>query len=247
MSRLCGLVDFSRCGADQAADKKIDPYVGVPIYYYRCDECGFIFTRAMDQWSTRDFANHIYNEDYARHDPAYLGERPKEHAQLIGENFPEIAQVPMLDFGSGLGLLEKELRSRGFTQIDSYDPYACDARKVPDLVQKYQTVVAFEVFEHHPQPQALMAELLKFIRDDGAILLSTATIGTKTSENISDWWYCVPRNGHISFFSTRALAVLAKSHDLVVGSFNSDIHFFHRDGKVPPWVRKYNKVYHSCK
>jgi 2-polyprenyl-3-methyl-5-hydroxy-6-metoxy-1,4-benzoquinol methylase len=239
ISRLCGVVDFSRCGADHAAGKKIEPYSGIPIYYYRCEQCGFTFTRAFDNWTSEDFAEHIYNSDYERHDPDYKGARPISNAELIASNFPEMAQGNMLDFGSGLGLLERELRARGFSQVASYDPYAA-SKSASVLSEKYQTVVAFEVFEHHPDPHALMDMMVRFLHEDGAILFSTLFVPDGVIETgIDRWWYCAPRNGHISFFTSRSIATIAARHGLKAGSFNEGTHFIYRHA-LPSWAARFS-------
>jgi SAM-dependent methyltransferase len=240
-SRLCGVVDFSRCGADHLGGRKVDPYVGVPVYFHRCDACGFVFTRALDAWTHADYAAHIYNDDYGRHDPDYLGKRPFENAELIAKSFPELAQANVLDFGSGLGQLERELKARGFSQVDSYDPYAAHAEATrAGLAAAYRTVVAFEVFEHHPQPRELIAELAGFLDDDGAILFSTMLADDAVmAEGIDRWWYCAPRNGHISFYASRALARLGAPHGLVAGSFNENFHFFYKRA-LPAWAARFS-------
>ncbi|WP_323118337.1 class I SAM-dependent methyltransferase [Burkholderia alba] len=239
-SRLCGVVDFSRCGADHQAGAKVDPFAGVPVYYYRCEACGFVFTRALDAWTHEDYAAHIYNDDYVRHDPDYLGKRPSENGEMIAKNFPEMAEANLLDFGSGLGLLEKELKARGFGRVDSYDPYTASAAARASLAAAYRTVLAFEVFEHHPQPRALMAELAGFLDDDGAVLFSTMMAGDAVmAEGIERWWYCAPRNGHISFFAPRTLARLAAQHGLVAGSFNENFHFFYKRS-LPAWAARFS-------
>ena len=236
-SRLFGVVDFSRSCEDSTAGAKIEPHAGVPIPYLRCEACGFVFTQAMDEWTQQDFAAHIYNDDYVRHDPDYLSKRPIKNAELIAENFPEMARTNVLDFGSGLGLLEKELKRRGFARVDSCDPYASGTR--PDLAQSYQTVVAFEVFEHHPRPHELMSDLKKCLADNGAILFSTLLFDdAMVARGLEKWWYCAPRNGHISFFTNRSLAVLAKQHGFSVGSFSENLHVFYRN-PAPPWVTKF--------
>jgi tetratricopeptide (TPR) repeat protein len=238
-SRLCGVVDFSRSCEDRTAGASVEPHAGVPISYFCCDECGFVFTPAMDDWTRQDFSAHIYNDDYARHDPDYLGKHPATSAKLISGSFPEMAWGNVLDFGSGLGLLEKELKSRGFAQVDSYDPYASDAGVRPALAEKYQTIVCFEVFEHHPQPRELIAELKKFLAEDGAILFSTLLVTDEVmAEGIENWWYCAPRNGHISLFTSRALAALAAQHGFKVGAFSDNLHVFYKDS-IPAWAVKF--------
>ncbi|MEQ5844209.1 class I SAM-dependent methyltransferase [Paraburkholderia acidicola] len=193
----------------------------------------------MDAWTNQDFATCIYNDDYDRHDPDYLGKRPRDNAEIIAGNFPEMAQANLLDFGSGLGLLEKELRTRGFTQIDSYDPYTSGETGRTGLAAKYRTVVAFEVFEHHPQPHALMADLAAFLDDDGAIFFSTLLVSDAVaSEGIDKWWYCIPRNGHISFFTPQSLSRIGAEQGLLLGSFNEGFHFFFRQ-HPPAWAVKF--------
>ena len=238
-SRLCGVVDFSRSCEDRTTGISVEPHAGVPISYFCCDDCGFVFTPAMDAWTRQDFSTHIYNDDYVRHDPDYLGKRPVTSAKLISGSFPEMAWGNVLDFGSGLGLLEKELKSRGFAQVDSYDPYASEAGVRRALAEKYQTVVCFEVFEHHPQPHELMAELKKFLADDGAILFSTMLVTDQVmAEGIENWWYCAPRNGHISLFTSRALVALGRQHGFKVGAFSDNLHVFYKDA-VPAWAVKF--------
>ncbi len=211
----------------------------MPIAYFCCSQCGFIFTQAMDGWSAQDFSDYIYNDQYVRHDPDYLGKRPVMNADFIAQRFPEMAWGTVLDFGSGLGLLEKELRSRGFAHVDSCDPYADQPGMRQAAERNYQTVVCFEVFEHHPRPHELMSSLKQFLVDDGAILFSTLLITESVmADGIEKWWYCAPRNGHISLFTSRALQILARQHGLNFGSFNDNLHIFYQ-GPVPAWAVKF--------
>ncbi len=237
-SRLCGVLDFSVGGADRFAGRKVDPYVGLPVYYHRCERCGFVFTRAFDAWTPDDFAAHIYNDDYPRQDPDCTGARARDNAAMIARHFPSMAGQPTLDFGSGFGQLEHELAARGFGAIASWDPYHGTSRAQP-ADGAYRNILAFEVFEHHPDPHALVATLLRYLDDDGAILVSTLLVSDAQVEaGIADWWYCLPRNGHISLFSDTALRTLADAHGLRMVSFNDGLHLFHRNA-VPRWAAQY--------
>jgi hypothetical protein len=94
-AHIVGVTDFSRCGTDMIAEvmatgqplgpasivtRKVEPYSGWPIYYYRCVGCLFTFTPAFDAWDHADFGRHVYNADYARHDPEYNDVRPRQYA-----------------------------------------------------------------------------------------------------------------------------------------------------------------------
>jgi hypothetical protein len=56
---LYGVVDFHKnC---EIYRRRVLDVAGVPIYYYRCPECRFLFTTAFDGFSRADFHSHIYN------------------------------------------------------------------------------------------------------------------------------------------------------------------------------------------
>lgn len=237
-SRLCGVVDFSVGGADRIAGRKLDPYAGVPIYYHGCERCRFTFTRAFDDWSPADFAEHVYNDDYPRQDPDFRGDRARANAELIASRFPEMAGQASLDFGSGLGQLERELAARGFGQVTSYDPYA-GGTQAASAPASSRNVLAFEVFEHHPEPHALIETLLSYLDGDGAILLSTLLVPEGPIDGgIGMWWYCMPRNGHISLYSGTALGTLAALHGLKAVSFDEGLHLLYR-GAPPIWAARF--------
>ena len=222
-SKLAGVVDFSKCGLDHLSGQKVTPYSGIPIYYYCCESCGLTFTTAMDQWSQKDFLERIYNDEYARHDPDYLGKRPKEYALLISTAMPELRSFKVLDFGSGLGLLEKNLKELEFKDVDSYDPFTQTQKP---QYQAYDVVLAFEVFEHHSNPHALIKEIKSYLKPDGTILFSTSLI-TKAiiDANLANWWYCVPRNGHITFYSPESLTLLAQHNQFqYIASLSPELH-----------------------
>ncbi len=234
-SVLSGLVDFSKSGADAFAGRKVEPYAGIPVYFYTCEACRFTFTHAMDAWEPGDFGHMIYNDDYVRHDPDYLSRRPVDNANLIEARFLPMLAHPVLDYGSGLGLLGKELRARGHAGMDGFDPFQPDQGALPQ--RSYRTICAFEVFEHHARPLELMTELGALLDADGAILLSTLLIDDAVlAGGVSNWWYCMPRNGHISFYSRRTLARLAERFGLRAGTFSEGLHFFCR-GEVPEWAK----------
>ena len=205
-----GVVDFSRGGVDVLAGYKAAPYAGVPIYYHQCESCGFVFTEAMDTFSHGDFSEKIYNEEYALNDPDYLGVRPKLHADILSQ-FPDwMRGNKILDYGSGLGLLEKGLRANGFLYIDSFDPFS-NSFKPKDHF--YDVIFAFEVFEHHPWPLQLFEEIMGYLKPNGVILFGTLTVNEAVIKGgIENWWYCTPRNGHISLYSKDALYHLARMH-----------------------------------
>jgi hypothetical protein len=239
-AHISGLVDFSRCGADASARRKVDPYAGMPVYYYTCIQCGFTFTSAFDNWTHNQWAQHVYNADYQRHDPDYLEKRPQQHADMICNHFSEMCSDRVLDFGSGLGLLEKKLLAREFRDVTSYDPFTH-----PEAPQgQFDTILSFEVFEHHTDPKRLFKEVLQYRKREGAVLFQTSLINSEIiAHGLDQWWYCTPRNGHISFHSRQSLTLLASEYGLRLHSFNEELHVLFDETAAPAWLSKFfNRV-----
>src|SRR6266567_4837600 len=84
---------------------------GIPVTYFRCIRCGFIFTTFFDDWSPEDFLTYIYNDDYARIDGEYKEIRPARDATAMAHRLAGISSdLRMLDYGSGSGAFAATLR-----------------------------------------------------------------------------------------------------------------------------------------
>jgi len=245
---IVGVVDFSRGGADMIAQvratgqplypnsavtTKVDPFMGWPIYYHRCRNCSFIFTRAFDAWDKEMFSRHVYNVDYVRHDPEYLT-RHVETARLLVPRIGQVRQqIRILDYGSGMGLLEAELKRQGFAQVESYDPFTRAQRPAGH----FDLIVCIEVVEHVPDPVATMADIFSFLKPDaGAVLFSTLCCPQAVvDQGIANWWYCMPRNGHISFYTPESLTLLAQAGSLHYRQLDDYRHLMHHSAR-PEWL-----------
>jgi 2-polyprenyl-3-methyl-5-hydroxy-6-metoxy-1,4-benzoquinol methylase len=68
-------------------------------------------------------------------------------------------RVQHLDYGGGNGLLSEALAQQGW-ESSSYDPFPSNGMAV-DKLGKFNFITAFEVFEHVPDIDRLMANLLR--------------------------------------------------------------------------------------
>lgn len=224
---LFDVVDFNKnCHEALGTSLRLS---GRPVYYYRCPDCGFLFTRSFDAWRPEEFAQFIYNGDYQTLDPDYAEMRPRQNANILQSLFGErLKALRLLDFGAGNGGLARLLRENGCA-ADSFDPFGNDgARSLSAVIDRYDIVTAFEVFEHVADPVACLAEIDRLLRPDGLLLISTrvndgkegkAGIGPRLT-----WWYASPRNGHIALHSRRSLMLLMQKFGFHFGSFNDDLH-----------------------
>ncbi len=164
------VVDFNKsCDLANATGA---PLSGIPVYYFLCGTCGFLFAAEMQQWSPAEFSDKVYNAQYMLIDPDYAALRPRQNAEFIETRLGSVkTQLKHLDFGSGNGGLCRILRRHGWNST-SYDPYAEPGTVLPE--GKYDLVTAFEVIEHAPDVNQVMAVLSGLLAPGGAILLTTS-------------------------------------------------------------------------
>jgi 2-polyprenyl-6-hydroxyphenyl methylase/3-demethylubiquinone-9 3-methyltransferase len=222
---LYGVVDFHRaCDIAKGAQLSLS---GVPIYYRRCEHCGFLFTDAFDNWDMQQFKTHIYNSEYELVDPDYETKRPRDNADFIARYWGAMKeQARILDYGGGNGTLSAALREYGFQTALTYDPMVPGFSSRPE--GKYDLVTSFETLEHVPDPVGSVADILEYSAEPGLIFFSTLVQPADFDRQRLNWWYVGPRNGHISLFSKRALAMVWNRFGYKVASLTDDIHFAFR-------------------
>jgi hypothetical protein len=161
-AELYGVVDFHKsCEEVRGIRFTLS---GVPIYYYRCSDCKFVFTEAFDNWSTEQFKANIYNEQYKLVDPDYETVRPCVNAEFVAQNWGPIkAQTRVLDYGGGNDAFCAALRDAGFPVAVSYDPMVPEYARRPE--GKFDLVTCFETLEHVPDPVAGIASIVEFAAD----------------------------------------------------------------------------------
>jgi 2-polyprenyl-6-hydroxyphenyl methylase/3-demethylubiquinone-9 3-methyltransferase len=230
---LYGVVDFHKnC---EIYRRKVLDVSGVPIYYYRCPLCQFIFTTAFDQFTKEDFLRHIYNEDYLVVDPDYQETRPRVNAASLCRIFTGIKPRRILDYGGGNGVLAESLRAAGFAQVETYDPFVERFSVRP--ADRFDCVVCFEVVEHSTDPVRVFSVLNDLVEDSGLILFSTLLQPADIDHQGLNWWYAGPRNGHVSLFSIASLQQVVSPLGFRLSSFNDNWHVLFRE--IPAFARHF--------
>ncbi len=225
-------VDFNK-SCEEARGKFLEP-AGIPVEYVLCQRCGFCHAPEIAAWPLEEFERKIYNDAYVVVDPDYLETRPRNNAATLTSMFGQAAHtIRHLDYGGGNGMLSRLLNEANWQSV-SYDPFV-DRDTQPGSLGTFQLITAFEVFEHVPEVQQLMANLHSLLAADGMILFSTlVSDGNIHPGQKPAWWYASPRNGHISLFSRNSLAILAQQRGWNFGSFSAGFHLFHAD--MPRWA-----------
>lgn len=224
-ARLFGLADLAKnCEEPQGL---FLPLTGVPVYYHRCPECGFLFTRAMDHFSPRDFLSVIYNDEYPRVDPDPLT-RNVSVARLVDGLFsPFKEHITLLDHGCGSGLLGDLLSNQGYqvTGLDHFNPRF----PAPDPSRRFSVLTSVEVLEHVPDPVALAGEMTRWLDPDHGIILLSTLLQPEDMEACGlSWWYASPRNGHVGLHTASSLSLLFGRFGFRVHSLGPGIHLAYR-------------------
>lgn len=120
------------------------PRSGVLVCYALCSNCGFCFAPQICAWPAETFERWIYNDSYAEVDPDYLGARPRNNADVLGNLFPQTPVARHLDDGGGNGMLANILRGRGWDS-SSYDPFL-ERDQANESRGQFDLITAFEVF-----------------------------------------------------------------------------------------------------
>ena len=205
---------------------------GIPIYYYHCSFCGFVFTCAFDKWSNEEFSHFIYNQDYTYFDPDYLEVRPQSNAILLRDNLKMERNLDVLDYGCGNGKMLEILRQDGY-KIEGYDAFSDKFKTKP--TKKYDVIVAFEVVEHISDVFKTFQEIFEMLKEEGVFLFSTLLQPQNILDIGTHWWYITPRNGHISIFTQQSLRILCQRiHcDYEIYSFSEGLHLIFNKNYPP--------------
>lgn len=228
---LYGVVDLQKSCAELWGVRL--PLSGVPVYYCRCAQCGFLFTDAFDDWSEEQFKTHIYNGEYLSVDPEYEEKRPRTCGEMVAALWAQRkVQTRVLDFGGGNDVLCSVLRARGFPVAETYDPMVTEYARRPQ--GKFDLITCIETFEHMPDPGAGISQIVECLAETGLVLYSTRVQPVDFDKCGLAWWYVGPRNGHISIFTRKALSIAWGRHGYKNISFSDDLHLAFC--KLPPFL-----------
>jgi SAM-dependent methyltransferase len=198
---------------------------GIMVSYHRCLACGFMFAPMFDDWTSEDFQTFIYNDEYLAVDGEYAEARPKRVAAAMISSLSGFEDARLMDYGSGTGLFAAEMRAAGFDRITCFDPYSHPTRPAG----RFDIITCFEVIEHGPSPLKIIRDLESFLNDDGCIILGESLQPADIDLLRCNWWYCMPRNGHISLYTDQALAHLGAQSGLQF-HLGDGMHAFSRPG-----------------
>jgi SAM-dependent methyltransferase len=161
----------------------------------------------------------------------------------------------LLDMGCGAGFHLAAAREAGW-QVEGLEPLTGHAvyarakfglRVVNDVLRddtypdgSFDAITAFQVFEHLPDPDSVMRQLVRALKAGGALLVEVPNVSDPLTKIVG------PRSrhfviDHLNFFNARTLGNLMRKHGLRVVS----VHYPTRNMSVRhlgDWLAKYLPV-----
>jgi hypothetical protein len=214
------------------------------VQYFRCAECGHMRTEEPT------WLDEAYSAAIAAGDIGLVGRnvflRDIAHALLA---FCVKKNGPFLDFGGGYGLFTRLMRDRGFAFLweDPMCPNLFARGFEANLGSRFEVLTAFEVFEHLPDP---IQGLEKMLARSNCIFFSTELV-PEPPPKLGDWWYYALESGqHISLYTRKSLALLARRYGLHFYTNGRTLHLFTEksisslrfrlacSGRLAPWIAR---------
>lgn len=224
---LLGKLDFNKSCADRYGSR-IFPFSEYMISYYKCQNCGFIFTNAFDEWSDDNFKKYIYNDDYILIDGPIPGSNDEKVANGLlsvedDSRYVEALNIQMklhnqnnlsiLDYGSGNPNSPYKLAfERNGYQYTDHDPFRNNTNL--NKTSLFDFIICKEVIEHSVNLDKVAEDFNQLLHPQGLIELGTLLL-PKEYNSIENW-YISPRNGHISIHTHFSLYCLLGRHGLNV-------------------------------
>lgn len=177
-----------------------------PATFRRCDYCGTVF--AEDPYWLGD----AYGQAIAIQDVGLVGRNvTMSHSTILLARLVFRRAEHFVDFGAGNGMFVRLMRDAGFDfrYFDAHGPnlFANGCEVELNGSVRFDLATGFEVLEHLHHPTTDLKELAAVSE---ALLLSTVCL-PEPAPPLNAWWYYALDTGqHITFYTPRALDILAR-------------------------------------
>lgn len=175
------------------------------VLYYRCPACGFLFAD-NPHWLAESYKQPITSSDTG------ILIRNLNCVRVVGALL-KLCFNPagiFADYGGGYGIFVRMMRDRGFNfyRDDKYCPnlFANGFDTAESGTKRFDLITAFELFEHWVSPAH---ELEQLLQKTDTVIFTTALLPTPLPWPDTWWYYGFEHGQHISFYTSKALDMLA--------------------------------------
>lgn len=170
--------------------------------YYHCPKCSLYFAEA-NIFPAREEEKERYSQhNNNKNDPGYLKYLKNSTIFLQEYLKPEFKG---LDFGCGPGPAMKEALSDLNKNIESFDPYFNNDKKLLD--SKYDFITCIEAAEHFYKPSEVFQTINTLMKSGSLLNIRTEFYDNQFS--LDSWWYRKDPT-HVCFYNDNFFEKLAK-------------------------------------
>ena len=213
------------CGSHERTLKFEDK----PYQVFTCSECGLVYVSPRlqgqalldvyneDYWKSDNPKERGY-ADYASESELYL-KTYRKRMKLVSKWLPERGRV--LDVGCAAGYFLRVAQEHGHDVhgVELSEPIAQEAIKalgqdrvfhgfLEDCIaargwadHSFDLVTIWDVIEHVPEPQALLATIRRMIKPGGKLLLETQNVASSFAGKMGKAWHHYKHDEHLYHFN----------------------------------------------
>jgi len=233
------------CGSSQRSLKFRDG----PYEVYTCGDCTFVYvTPRLTGQALLDVYNETYWKsdnpkergyaDYAKESALYL-KTYKKRMKLVSRWLPKNGRI--LDVGCAAGYFLRVAQQHGH-DVHGVELSEAIAREAIDALgkdrvyngllddaiadrgwqeQSFDLVTIWDVIEHVPEPQGLLASIKRLIKPGGKLLLETQNVDSKLANRLGKRWHHYKHDEHLYHFNPDTIGRLLKDCGFTVLSCGS--------------------------
>ncbi len=192
--------------------------------FFMCPACGLIHLLPGQRLSPE--------EELARYRTHQNDSRDLQYRAFLNQLLEPLSKVLMpgmqgLDFGCGPGpTVSVMMRERGFLMRD-YDPFFSADESV--LGQKYDFITCTEAAEHFYYPGEEFERLSRLLKPGGWLGVMTRLYAMRPK--LSEWYY-VKDPTHVSIYTEKTAAWIAKKHGWTVSVSGANVILFQNTREI---------------
>ena len=189
--------------------------------YYHCQVCDLIFVPSQYHLTPQQEKERYDLHENNPNDPGYR-KFLSTLVDPIAEIVPEGSKG--LDFGSGPEPVMAEMLKGCGYEIEVYDKYYADDKKV--LTQEYDFITCCETVEHFTNPKKELALLFRILKPGGGLGIQTS-LHKYQIQTFNNWHYKRDLT-HICFFSEKSFHWIHQEFKLSVPKISNTVFLFNK-------------------
>ena len=230
-----GSEEISTCQVCGSSERTLK-FEDAPYKVFTCSNCSFVYVSPrLTGQALLDVYNETYWKsdnpkergyaDYAKESALYL-KTYRKRMKLVSKWLPKAGRI--LDVGCAAGYFLRVAQQHGHDvhgvelseaiakqAIDSLGPERVFNGFLDDAVaarnwqdQSFDLVTIWDVIEHVPEPQALLASIKKLIKPGGKLLLETQNVDSKLANRLGKRWHHYKHDEHLYHFNPSTISKL---------------------------------------